>query len=81
MTTPLDNTEYPIKVLGVNSPTFIDEITQLVSKEMRILSTKNSESFKGRFISVTFIVDSPSEESIKTLFEHLRQLPSVKLVL
>lgn len=81
MTKPPLGTEYPIKVLGINTPDFIDEIKTLVSEEVNIISYKTNESFQGRFISITFLTDSPSEASIKALFDKLSERPSVKLVL
>lgn len=81
MSKPPVGTEYPIKVLGTNTPTFIEEVTQLVEAEVTVLSYSTTESFKGRFISITFITASPSEEKLKVLFDKLSALPSVKLVL
>jgi putative lipoic acid-binding regulatory protein len=81
MTDKSDLAEYPLKVLGINSPSFLNEITTLVKSKATVLSVTESESKNGKYLSITFLIKTPSEKTIDLLFKALTELPSVKLVL
>lgn len=74
-------TEYLLKVLGVNSQTFHDEIRAEVSKHVDVLSSTQRESHKDKYVSVSLKIILPSEDMLQTIFTALKQHSDVKLVL
>ena len=76
--------EYPIKVVGNVRPNFHDEVFNVVVRHdptMNTVKVSQKTSRKGNFISISFMLTATSEQQIKALFDDLKQIPSVQMVL
>ena len=76
--------DYPIKVVGDVRPDFHDEVYDVVVKHDPTLTTdrvSQKTSRKGNFVSISFMLLAKSESQLKSLFEDLKEIESVRLVL
>jgi uncharacterized protein len=75
---------YPIKVMGLASEYFTEQVLAVFSQhapgfdrdQVRILP-----SAQGRFISVHVVIDAQGAEHIDVIYQALKTLPDMKLVL
>ena len=75
---------YPIKVIGVASLGFQAEVVAVVEKHAGKISPELielQESKKNTYVSVTFIIAATGVDQLQNLFEELKTLESVKMVL
>lgn len=76
--------DYPIKVVGDVRPNFHEEVFEVVAKhDPTLTSDKVSEktSRKGNYVSISFVLLATGESQLKSLFEDLKEIESVRLVL
>ena len=76
--------DYPIKVVGDVRPNFHEEVFDVVAKHDPTLTrdrVSEKTSRKGNYVSITFILLAKSESQLKSLFEDLKEIESVRLVL
>ena len=76
--------DYPIKVVGDVRAEFHREVFDVVFRHDPTLTTERvsqKTSRKGNFISISFMLQAHSEAQIQALFEDLKQIESVRLVL
>ena len=76
--------DYPIKVVGDVRPEFHDEVFRVVERHDPTMTTDRvtqRTSRKGNFISISFMLVARSETQLKELFEDLKQIEAVRLVL
>lgn len=75
---------YPIKVMGVASEYFAEHVLAIFSlhasgfdrEQVRILP-----SSKGRFVSVHVVIEAQGAEHIDVIYQALKTLPDLKMVL
>jgi uncharacterized protein len=75
---------YPLKIMGQASPVFTEQVLAVCSQEapgfdrelVRILP-----SSKGRFVSVHVVIQAQGPEHIERLYQALKALPDLKMVL
>lgn len=76
--------DYPIKVVGNVQPEFHDEVFNAVVRHDPTMTTakvSQKTSRKGNFISISFMLTATSEQQLQALFDDLKQIPAVRLVL
>jgi len=75
---------YPIKVIGADSDQFATQVLEIIAKhDTTVDASKVSEktSQSGKYRSLTVELFATGEPQIRTIFDALRNLPQVKLVL
>lgn len=76
--------DYPIKVLGEQSDDFEQQILSVFGRHAPGLDparVTSKQSSKGRFVSVTVVIVATGEQQLAALFDDLKRLPAVKMVL
>lgn len=75
---------YPVKILGIASERFSKEVVDIVRKhapELTDSDISNKNSSRGRFLSITCIINATGEQQLSDLFEDLKRQEDVKMVL
>ena len=75
---------YPIKVIGVASLGFQAEVVTVVEKHAGKISPELielQESKKNTYVSVRFTIAATGVDQLQNLFDELKTLESVKMVL
>ena len=75
---------YPIKVIGADTDQFATRVLEIIARhdttvDASRVSEKTSQS--GKYRSLTVELFATGEPQIRTIFDALRNLPQVKLVL
>lgn len=76
--------DYPIKVVGDVRPDFHEEVCQVVARHDPTMTSgriSQKTSRKGNFVSISFMLLAESEQQLSELFDDLKQIESVRLVL
>jgi hypothetical protein len=76
--------DYPIKVIGESSPSFLDDVLVIVQKydsTMALDKVKERASREGNYKSITLLLWATSEQQIKDVFSELKTCEAVRLVL
>lgn len=76
--------DYPIKVIGESSPSFLDDVLVIVQKydsTMALDKVKERASREGNYKSITLLLWATSEQQIKDVFAELKTCEAVRLVL
>ena len=76
--------DYPIKVIGESSPSFLDDVLVIVQKydsTMTLDKVKERASREGNYKSITLLLWATSEQQIKDVFAELKTCEAVRLVL
>ena len=76
--------DYPIKVVGDAHPDFHDAVRQVVERHDPTMTTERISqkmSRKGNFVSISFMLVAESEQQINALFEELKEIEFVRMVL
>lgn len=74
--------DYPIKVITENSPSVAEEI-QAIAKQYDpgLKKTEFNQSKNGNYISVRLDFRATGTEQLEGLFEDLKKVPGVRMVL
>ena len=75
---------YPIKVIGSDTDQFATQVFEIIARhDTTVDASKVSEktSQSGKYRSLTVELFATGEPQIRTIFDALRNLPQVKLVL
>lgn len=81
MTFPCD---FPLKIIGKNTPTFQLEIEQIIRKHFSVLeevSLTHQTSAQGHYFSLTATIRVYNQETLDALYIELTQHPDIKMVL
>ena len=76
--------DYPIKVVGDVRPNFHEEVFNVVAKHDSTMTSdrvSQKTSRKGNYVSISFVMLATGESQLKSLFEDLKEIESVRLVL
>ena len=76
--------QFPIKIMGVQSPTFETSIVMVARKHIPNLgegSVKSRTSKTGKYLSVTITFQADSREQLDNLYRELSARDDVKMVL
>jgi len=76
--------DYPIKVVGDVRPNFHEEVFNAVAKHDPTMTSdrvSQKTSRKGNYVSISFVMLATGESQLKSLFEDLKEIESVRLVL
>lgn len=76
--------DYPIKVVGDVAPGFHDEVFDVVVRHDPTMTTdkvSQKTSRKGNFVSISFMLTASSEDQLRALFDDLKQIEAVRMVL
>lgn len=76
--------DYPIKVLGVNSENYQEEVLGIIENhaagfdrsKVRVQDSRNE-----RFLSVTVYIEATGVVQLENIFEDLKKHPSIKMVM
>lgn len=75
---------FPIKILGVNDPAFIEEIIVIGRKyypELSDESIQTQSSNQGNYTSITITVLAQDQKTLDALYNELTSHPGTKMVL
>jgi putative lipoic acid-binding regulatory protein len=75
---------YSIRVVGVASPTFATEVTEIVAQHDAAIDRSKvvtRDSKKGNFLSVHLVIEAQGEAHLSALYEDLKKHPSVRMVI
>jgi hypothetical protein len=76
--------EFPIKVMGIHSETFENEVVMLARQHIPDLgegAIHSRPSSSGKYLSVTLTFTAVSREQLDKLYLSFKDHPSVKMVL
>ncbi len=76
--------EFPLKVVGINTPDFTEQILAIVRKydsAIDLSKLKERVSVKGNFLSLSISVNMPSQEVLDALYKELVDHPQTKFVI
>ena len=76
--------DYPIKILGDAHEAFTARVVAVVKNhapDMDETKVKIKESSKGRFLSVTVVINATGQPQLEAIFAELKTLDIVKMVL
>jgi len=76
--------EFPIKVMGVNSDSFENEIFMIANQHVTNLgeaAIRSKPSSSGKYLSVTVTFTAQDREQIDNLYRAFNKHPNVKMVL
>lgn len=74
--------DFPFKVMGLHREGFVEEIVAVFQQHAPDdYSPSHTPSANGKYLSVTVMLRAESKEQIETLYEALRVVEGVKLVL
>ena len=75
---------FPIKIIGNNTPNFEQEVLSIVRKHYPKLKDKNissNASQQGNYLSLTITVFAQSQESLDALYLDLNQVSGLQMVI
>ena len=75
---------FPIKVMGVNSPDFLDEITKITSNHFPDIThdaITHKPSSGANYLAITVTVFAQNQETLDAYYLEITQHPLVKMVL
>lgn len=72
--------EWPYRIVGTDEEKIREEIASLLKDKMYVLEVSNT-SGKGTYISLRLVTEVASEAERVTLFESIKALDVVKMVL
>tara|TARA_B100000405_G_C16648717_1_gene397651 strand:- start:424 stop:693 length:270 start_codon:yes stop_codon:yes gene_type:complete len=76
--------DYPIKVVGDTRAGLHEDVYEIVLKHDPSLTTdkvSQRTSRKGNFISISFMLRAVGQEQLEALFDDLKELEAVRMVL
>jgi len=76
--------DYPIKVVGDTRTGLHEDVYEIVLKHDPSLTTdkvSQRTSRKGNFISISFMLRAVGQEQLEALFDDLKELEAVRMVL
>ena len=75
---------FPIKIMGLDEPTFRDLAVELVSKHVGDVAddmVRVSRSSTGKYLSVTITIEAQSQSQLDSIYRDLTSNEHVKVVL
>jgi putative lipoic acid-binding regulatory protein len=75
---------FPLKIIGMNHESFLDEIKQIVLKHTESLQeehVKHTLSQKNNYLAITIHITAENQEMLDALYHELTKHPNVKMVL
>lgn len=81
MTFPCD---FPLKIIGRNTPTFLTEVEQIIRKYFTIteeVSLKHQISGHSNYLSITATIRVYDQITLDMLYQELTKHPDMKMVL
>ncbi len=75
---------FPVKIIGVNSPLFIEEIKQITIKHFPDFEEKNIEqklSKKNNYFALTVTVQAQNQEMLDAFYQEITKHEHVRMVL
>ena len=76
--------EFPIKVMGVNSDSFENELFMIANRHVPNLgenAVRSTPSRTAKYLSVTITITAQNREQLDTLYRAFNKHPDVKMVL
>ncbi len=75
---------FPVKIIGIHSPTFIEEIKQITIKHFPDFEEKNfvhKPSQKNNYLAITVTVFAQNKNLLDAFYEEVTKHTLVKMVL
>lgn len=76
--------EFPVKIMGVNSDAFLDEIQKIVLHhfpDFDLNHFKHKLSNKNNYLAITVTVIAINQEMLDSFYHDLTKHPDIKMVL
>ncbi len=76
--------DFPIKIIGKNSPVFLSEITAIVRKHFPTTADaaiRHSASQQSHYLAITATIRAHDQASLDALYQELTTHPDIKMVL
>lgn len=75
---------FPIKIMGVNSATFLDEIKEITLKHFPTIEQEKitcNLSQNSNFIAITVTVFAENQQMLDDFYKEITKHPEIKMVL
>ena len=75
---------FPVKIIGVHSPTFIEEIKLITRKHFPDFEDKNlvnKPSKKNNYVALTVTIFAKNKDLLDAFYHEITKHPQVKMVL
>ena len=76
--------DFPIKIVGTNTPAFIDEINRITCSHFPEFTQEKmtcKTSKESNYLSITVIVYAQNQETLDAFYQEVSKLPFIKMVL
>lgn len=76
--------DFPIKIIGKNTPSFLQDVEQIIRKHFTIseeVSVASHVSGQGNYLAITAIIRVYDQASLDALYQELTKHPDMKMVL
>lgn len=76
--------DFPLKIIGKNSPTFLPEITAIIRMHYPLThdsAIKHQLSEQGNYQSITAIIHVLEQQTLDALYQDLVRHPDIEMVL
>ncbi|CAM2910274.1 YbeD family protein [Legionella worsleiensis] len=76
--------DFPVKIIGINSDVFLEEIKTIVNVHFPAFDHKNlthKVSEKSSYLAITVTVCATNQEMLDSFYQDLTKHPHVKMVL
>lgn len=75
---------FPIKIMGINSPTFLEEIREITLKHFPDIQPEqftHKLSQGSNYLAITATVYATSQELLDAFYQEITKHPEIKMVL
>ncbi|MDR3442337.1 MAG: DUF493 domain-containing protein [Legionella sp.] len=75
---------FPIKIMGTNTPAFLDEIKAIATAhfpEIELDAVTSKHSKAGNYLAITVTVYAENQEMLDAFYRDITKHPEIKMVL
>ena len=76
--------DFPVKIMGKNTPTFLEEINKIILKHFPSIEQEkitHKMSKENNFLAITVTVFAENQEMLDAFYRDITQHPEIKMVL
>lgn len=76
--------DFPVKIMGVNSEVFLDEIKKIVLQhfpDFNLSHLKHKLSNRNNYLAITVTIHAINQEMLDLFYQDLTMHPDIKMVL
>lgn len=75
---------FPVKIMGTNSSTFLEEIMEITQKHFPLIEQEkitHKSSKENNFLAITVVVYAENQEMLDAFYKDITKHPDIKMVL